>query len=419
MASEQKSLGILVGGGPAPGINGVISAATIEARNNGLNVVGFYEGFKHLMAGREDQSRELTIDGISRIHFMGGSILRTSRANPTKNPADLAKVQETLQKMGIEYLLTIGGDDTAHSASKLAEKAKGIIGVAHVPKTIDNDLPLPASIPTFGFQTARHVGVGIVQNLMADAQTSARWYLCVAMGRLAGHLALGIGKAAAAPLTLIPEEFQGRSVTISEVCDLIEGAIIKRKVLGRDHGVAILAEGLIEHMSFEHLVEVFGEKAVTRDPHGHIRLADIEFGRTLRDELRKRFTARGQNVVLIHSNLGYELRSADPIPYDCEYTRDLGYGGVRFLLAGKTGSVITFHGGQMNPLPFEELRDPKTGRPRMRLVDVSGEAYEVAHKYMIRLDKRDSETPERLGQLAETANMSVEDFVEKFGYLMK
>lgn len=419
MATQNGVMGILVGGGPAPGINGVISAAVIEARNNGVEVVGFFEGFKHLIAGNTDQALPLEIKNVSRIHFQGGSILRTSRANPTKKAEHLDQVIKTLKHFKVNRLVTIGGDDTAYSASQVQARAGGDVAVAHVPKTIDNDLPLPPGIPTFGFQTARHVGVEIVQNLMADAQTAPRWYIVVAMGRKAGHLALGIGKAAAAPLTVIPEEFRSRPVTFKEVCDIVEGSIHKRMAQGRDNGVAILAEGLVEQMTEAERDEVFGTEDAERDEHGHIKLDDIEFGRAVRDELRRRFKARGLKIGLVNKNLGYELRCADPVPYDCEYTRDLGYGAVRFLLGGGKGAVITFQGGVMKPLPFDDLRDPKTGRPTVRMVDVNGESYQVARQYMIRLEPEDRENADNLAKLAASAKLSLEEFNSRFGYLMR
>ena len=411
-------LGILVGGGPAPGINGVISAATIEACNNGVEVIGFYEGFRYLMEGTTDCTRVLNIDQVSRIHLQGGSILRTSRANPTAKKEYLETVVRALKQLEIRYLLTIGGDDTAYSASQLAVSAQGAIAVAHIPKTIDNDLPLPPTIPTFGFHTAMHNGVAIVKNLMADAQTAPRWYLVVAMGRKAGHLALGIGKAAGCPLTIIPEEFGSQPTRFKTVCDILEGSILKRRLLGRDHGVAILAEGLVENMTEAERDQVFGREDIERDDHGHIKLDDIEFGRAVRDELRHRFKHREDKVTLVSKNLGYELRCADPTPYDCEYTRNLGYGGVRFLLEGGSGSVISFQGGVMVPLPFQSLRDPETGRPKVRMVDVTSESYHVAREYMIRVDKRDREDPPRLQALAHEAKVSQEQFLEQFGYLM-
>src|SRR5437762_1070602 len=152
-AARMGKLALVVGGGPAPGINGVISAVTIEAISHGVEVFGVRDGFKHLVRGGSEHIRKLSID---------------------------------------------------------------------------DDLPLPGSTPTFGFETARQLGVLLVRNIAEDARTTSRWYLIVSMGRAAGHLALGIGKAAAATLTIIPEEFRGRRVTLDEICDLIHGSLIKR-----------------------------------------------------------------------------------------------------------------------------------------------------------------------------------------------
>src|SRR5215467_3071789 len=194
----HNNLAILVGGGPAPGINSVIGAATIRARLEGLNVIGIRDGFEWLMRGDVDHVMPLTIETTSRIHFRGGSYIGISRANPTSDPQLLDNAVSALLRLNVSQLITIGGDDTAYSAMKLEARAGGTIRVVHVPKTIDNDLDLPAYVDTFGYQTARHYGVEIVKNLMVDAKTTSRWYFVVAMGRTAGHLALGIGKAAGA-----------------------------------------------------------------------------------------------------------------------------------------------------------------------------------------------------------------------------
>ncbi len=205
---HQKKMAILVGGGPAPGINSVISAATIRGVLEGVDVVGIRDGFEWIMQGNIDRVMPLSIDEVSRIHFRGGSHIGIARANPTLNAQHLENTVISLLRLNVSMLITIGGDDTAFSAMKLEEKAGGRIKVVHVPKTIDNDLDLPGHVDTFGFQTARHLGVDIVKNLMVDAKTTSRWYFVIAMGRKAGHLALGMGKAAGATLTLIPEEFE-------------------------------------------------------------------------------------------------------------------------------------------------------------------------------------------------------------------
>src|SRR5213594_1455171 len=301
---KRGKMAILVGGGPAPGINGVISAATIEGINQGFKVLGLRDGYKWLAQGDTEHSVKLTIEHVKGIHIRGGSILGTSRTNPTKSETSMRNVLSALEELGVSALVSIGGDDTAYSASQVYKRAGGAIRVAHVPKTIDNDLPLPGSTPTFGFETARHHGVYLLRNLAEDARTTSRWYIIISMGRAAGHLALGIGKAAAATLIVIPEQFRGRPVAIDEVCDLIIGSILKRRAEGTQYGVVVLAEGLIEAMGEKGLVsaiqggklERYGK--IQRDDHGHLRLGEIEFGRLMRDLLMDRLDKLGAKVAL-------------------------------------------------------------------------------------------------------------------------
>ncbi|HHI68308.1 MAG TPA: 6-phosphofructokinase, partial [Planctomycetes bacterium] len=280
--SERPVLAILVGGGPAPGINGVISAATIEAINRGLKVLGIREGFRYLAEGRADKMSELTIPDVSRIHFNGGSILFTSRVNPAKNEESMANVVRVLKERKVRYLVTIGGDDTAFSAVQVARRMEGELSVAHVPKTIDNDLPLPGFAPTFGYETARHVGVSLVKNLMEDARTTRRWVFVVSMGRQAGHLALGICLAAGATLAVIPEEFKEKGVGIDLVGRVLEGAILKRLAMDRYDGVAVIAEGILERLKPE---EIHALREAARDEHGHIRLSEIDLASALKKKV--------------------------------------------------------------------------------------------------------------------------------------
>jgi ATP-dependent phosphofructokinase / diphosphate-dependent phosphofructokinase len=424
--TTKGRLGILVGGGPAPGINGVIAAATIEGINNGFEVIGFRDGFKYLAQGDPHQCKPLSIRDVSGIHLKGGSILGTARTNPTKSEEQMKNVFAAFDKLGITNLVTIGGDDTGFSASVVAKQSKGKIKVAHVPKTIDNDLPLPGATPTFGFETARHYGVQLARNLMEDARTTSRWYLIICMGRAAGHLALGVGKASAATLSIIPEEFRKRQVTVDEVCDIIIGSIIKRKAEGSQYGLVVLAEGLIEAMA-EGLIKILPEGESTkygkvlRDDHGHLRLGEIEFGRLMKDLLNARLEKVGLKTGFINKDLGYELRCADPIPFDAEYTRDLGYGAVKFLLspaAEKYGAIISFVDGKMTPLPFEKMLDPKTGRMQNRKVNVDGEAFECACAYMIRLEREDFDDAKKLAKLAAVIKATPDEFKKRFGYLV-
>ena len=402
-----STLAILVGGGPAPGINGVIASAAIEAINNGLSVIGLREGFRWLAAGDVTHTVKLTINDVSRIHFTGGSILLTSRTNPARDEATLARVVETLLRLNVRYLICIGGDDTTYGATRIAELARGRIGVASVPKTIDNDLPLPENAPTFGFETARAVGAAIIESLMEDARTTGRWYLAVSMGRKAGSLALGMCKSAGATLAVIPEEFSGGKFELNLVVDTIVGAIIKRAAAGRDNGVAVIAEGIAESADLGHVTES------SYDAYGHISIADIPLGMLLRDQVRAALKELGIAANVVNKDIGYELRCAKPVAFDVEYTRTLGYGAVRYLLGGGSGALIAITGGRVTPVNPDELIDPATGRVRVRLVETSTESYRVARSYMIRLEPDDLEEP-TLSQLSVHTNMTAEAFRARF-----
>lgn len=414
MNTSRAIVGILVGGGPAPGINSVISAATIRSIVGGCEVIGILDGFKWLMEGNTSHVKPLSTEEVSRIHFRGGSSLGTSRANPTKNPESLEHVLSTLVRLGVTRLITIGGDDTAYSALKLEEKAAGRLHVVHVPKTIDNDLDLPHGIPTFGFQTARHVGVEIVKNLMVDAHTTSRWYFVVTMGRKAGHLALGIGKAAGATLTLIPEEFRQRPVKLATLVDTLATAIIKRASEGRFDGVAVLAEGLVEVLDPR---DLGGLDHVERDEHGHIRLSEIEIGDVLKREV-SRALGGGLTTTIVSKNVGYELRCADPIPFDMEYTRDLGYCAAQFLLDGGNAAMVSIQQGRFTPIPFKQMLDPATGRAKVRMVDISSESYQIARRYMIRLAPEDMADAQTVGRCASVVGLSADAFRERFSSIV-
>jgi ATP-dependent phosphofructokinase / diphosphate-dependent phosphofructokinase len=427
-AVSRGKLAIVVGGGPAPGINGVISSVTIEAINRGLDVVGVRDGFSNLVTGDTSKVEPLTIEKVSQFYTRGGSMLGTARTNPAKDPAHLRNVIDSLKKIGANYLVTIGGDDTAFSGSRVYAQAGGAIKVAHVPKTIDNDLPLPAGIPTFGFETARHLGVQTARNLHEDAKTTGRWYIIVSMGRAAGHLALGIGKASASALTIVAEEFRGRPITLDLICDIIIGAMLKRRALGKKYGLVILAEGLLEKIGEQGLLDTLGEDVlerfgeIERDDHGHLRLGEIEFGRMIKYRLNERLKALGIKITMIDKDLGYELRCADPIPFDAEYTRNLGYGAVKFLMSPESsryGAIVSFVGGKMMPLKFEDMIDPATNRMRPRLVNVDDENYECARRYMIRLEPGDFTDAAQLKKLADVVKMSPEQFKQRFEYVVK
>ncbi len=408
---QRLKVGILVGGGPAPGINSVIRAATIKLQNHCIEVVGIYDGFTSLMQKDITNVKYLTIEDVSAIHFEGGSVLRTARANPTKRREDMENVLDSLARLKINCLITIGGDDTCFTAHTIAKEAEGSIQVIHVPKTIDNDINLPFGIRTFGFASARSFGVNIVKSIMNDAKTTGRWYFIIAMGRKAGHLALGIGSPAGATITVIPEECKSPKLDFQWLTDTLIGSVLKRKAAGRNYGVAILAEGLAEKLTTEELADM-GQ--LEYDEHGHPRLAEIDFGKVIKTKVREELAEMGVKITIVDKDIGYELRCVDPVPFDMEYTKELGFAAAKHAILGGSGDMVSIQDGKFVPIPFYAIMDPGTGKTKVRMVDIRSEAYEMALEYMIRLIPADFKDQKKVEQLAQSANMNVDEFRERF-----
>ncbi|MEO0144529.1 MAG: 6-phosphofructokinase [candidate division WOR-3 bacterium] len=397
----MKKLGIVCSGGPAPGINSVIRAIVIEARNRNLEVIGFLDGFYYLSKGQLIY-KKLDIEDVSRVHYSGGSIIGTSRGNMDEEK--ILNIYESLLKSGINYLISIGGDGTAslvYKISKIDKEQK--IKFAHIPKTIDNDFPLPLNSRTFGFETARDLGMKLVLNLIEDARVLKRWFFVQVMGRDTGHLAIGIGKSSGATLTIIPEEFQNyEKIPLEFILDILEGAIIKRLVFNKPYGVAIIAEGI----SLKLNVDISHYRTISEFP-----LVEI-----LSEKLQERLKRRNINITIIPQNLGYVLRNAQPIAFDIAYTITLGYGAVKFLLSDNKihCGVITLKGDKIETISIDEIIE--NDRVKIRYVDLKGDIYQSAYHYMIRLKKEDFENEEMLSKLSQYANMSKEEFIKKFKY---
>jgi 6-phosphofructokinase 1 len=236
------------------------------------------------------------------------------------------------------------------------------------------------------------------------------------MGRKAGHLALGIGKAAGATLTLVPEEFGGEGIRFRAIVDTLVGAIIKRLSYGRRDGVAVVAEGVVLGLDPADVAKVAD---VERDAHGNLRIAEVDIGEILKRAVQDRVREFGIKTTIVAKNIGYELRCADPIPSDMEYTRDLGYCAAKYLLDGGNAVMISMQGGNFVPVPFRDLIDPQSGRARVRMVDIRSTRYAIARRYMIRIRRDDFEDPHELAKFAATAGLSLEGFREQFGYLIE
>ena len=405
-----KKLGILVGGGPAPGLNDVVAAAALHAIDLGLTPVGFNNGFEWLAQRYTDEQKVLTREDVANIHLDGGCILGVSRTDVSRDAVALENTLAALGKLGIDALVTIGGDDMIASSLAIEQKSEGAIKVVQIPKSIDNDLALPSHLATLGYESARQVGVGIVESLMEDARTTGRWFIAVTMGRPTGHLTLGIGVAAGATCTVISEEFAGRRITLHEVARIIEGSILKRLAGGKNHGVALVSEAIVELLSPEELTEL---QDVDRDAQGRVRVAEIDLGRKIKSEVQARLEKRGLKVTIVDKTIGYELRCVPPIPIDAEQARDLAFAAVNFLHAGGSGALVTMQNGAFTPLPLAEMLDQE-GTGKRRLVDIKAESYQVARDYMVRIEARDLANEELVESLAKAGKSSAEEIRAAF-----
>ncbi len=378
MAEHSGNFGIIVSGGPAPGINSVIASAVIEANNSGYQVWGFKHGFKGASSGNKEEAVLLTTEGVSRIAPTGGSILGTSRCNPFASPHSKEAFSRILRELDIDKLIVIGGEGSAY-ISYLITMNLPEISVVHVPKTIDNDLVLPNNHASFGFETAREIGMELVSTLMVDAKTTDRWYLVEAMGRQAGFLALGIGLAAGATCTIIPEEFSGESVVPEDIAKIIVGSISARLQRKKRYGVVICAEGLLDRLDPVRTEEI---KDWPRDELGRITYSEIELGEILVPHVHRLCAEKGIEVSLKTKNLGYELRCANPIAFDIEYTKFLGHGAVRHILAGHRNIMVTKNHDELGyQLIHRMVAD---GRVVSRYVNLLSDYYKVARSFMIR-----------------------------------
>ncbi len=407
-------IGVLTGGGPAPGFNGVINAVTLAAEARGWEVIGIRQGYANLISGNVGVCTPLGAGDVAGIETRGGSILRTSRANPTKRPEDMAAAVDSMRRLGVEALVTIGGDDTASAAAAVADAVGGGLRVAHVPKTIDNDLPLPGDTPTFGFETAKDLGARLCRNLRVDAQTTGRWYLVTAMGRSAGHLALSMAIGSGADLVVLPEEFDD-GVSLARVADYVEAALAKRGAEGQDWGLVVLGEGILDRLHKEDLDRI---AKLELDEHGNPRMSEIDLGRAVRDVVDARLKARGVKVGFVTKIIGYELRCADPTAFDVQYTRTLGVGAVDFLANDEGNGIISMESGEIRVLRFDDLRDPETGRVRVRRVDLAGSHWRAALQLQARLRPGDLDGG-RLVRLAAAVGAEAEAFKESLGHLIR
>lgn len=363
------SVAILCGGGPAPGINSVISSVALVFLRSGYKVFGINEGYKGLFSETTDFI-EIDFKFADSIHNQGGSALKMSRHKPTDDEFNTTFFLDH----NVQLLVTIGGDDTASTANRISKfliNQNISIQNIHVPKTIDNDLPLPDGNPTFGYQSAKQEGVRIAQTVYEDARTSGNWFVVSAMGREAGHLAFGIGAASHFPMIVIPEMFNKVEVNFDRIIKLVISSIVKRKIRGIDYGLAIISEGVFHFMDEK---EIIGSGInFTYDDHGHPELGNVSKAHIFNVLIQKRLKDLGIKVKSRPVEMGYELRCVAPTAFDQLYCSLLGIGVKKLYDEGRTACMVTAdNDGTIRPLYLEDVED-EHGKITPRLVNIDAE----------------------------------------------
>jgi len=365
----NESIAILCAGGPAPGINTVVGSVTKVFLNAGFKVIGIHEGYKTLFTDKPN-TEELDFSFADSIYSRGGSALKMSRYKPKDEEFKV----DFFVNNNVKLLVTIGGDDTASTANRLSkflEKNKVKVSNIHVPKTIDNDLPLPEGIPTFGYHSAKEEGVKIGTTIYEDARTSGNWFVVSAMGREAGHLAFGIGTACHFPMIIIPEMFNKTKITFDKITRMIISSMVKRRLMGIDYGVAIISEGVFHFMSDEE-IEGTGIN-FTYDEHGHPELGNVSKAHIFNLLVQRKLKKLNISVRSRPNEIGYELRCIRPIAYDLAYATLLGTGIFKLFQEGLTGCMIMqTHKGDVAPLYLKDVED-EHGKVKTRLVNVDSE----------------------------------------------
>ncbi len=367
----KQSIVILTGGGPAPGMNTVVGSIAKTFIQNDYRVLGLHGGYKGLFSPDPNYC-ELDFVTADWIFNRGGSYLMMSRYKPTNEDFEVNFNLDFFKNNNIKLLVTVGGDDTASTANRIAKflEAKNYpIANIHVPKTIDNDLPLPQNIPTFGYHSAKGEGTHIAATVYEDARTSGNWFVVSAMGRSAGHLALGIGATCHYPMIVIPEMFNKTKITAEKIVNMAISAIIKRKIMGVSYGAIMISEGVFHELSLEELLD-FGVK-FTYDEHGHPELGKVSKAQLFNEMLENKLSALKIKVKSRPVEIGYEVRCVTPIAYDLMYCSQLGMGVYKLFTEGITGCMVYVDlNGNVKSLFLKDMQDPETGKIPPRGVNI-------------------------------------------------
>jgi len=416
-----EKVALLFAGGPAPAANAVISTAAVSFLRHGSKVVGMRHGYsklenfdpaKPLEAG--DDYLELTHQVLKRTRNSQGIIIGTSRANPGKDVSapehlrdpqlskKLRNVYNALRSIGVDALVSIGGDDTLKTANKFKMFQDTLpsdqprIPVVHVPKTIDNDYH--GIDFTFGYFTAVDTLGTEIRNLLYDAEASQAYFIAETMGRSAGWLAYGAAIAGEASLVLSVEDIRGVYRTSEEievetktgekktvkrdimdlekVVDRIVTTMLARDGEGKRFGVIVLAEGLAELLPESFI------RGIKRDSHNHIAISEVNLGRMFAKLIAARYKDRsgGKERKVTGVQLGYESRCAKPHGFDVLLGSQLGVGAYRALAEQGHNGVMVSVSGQLDLqyVHFDELIDPTNLVTKVRFIKTDSDFHRLA-----------------------------------------
>jgi phosphofructokinase-like protein len=330
--AEVNRVGMLTGGGDAPGLNGVIRAVTMRCiEDYGYEVTGIKRGWKGLLTPASDSIQSLDVDDVRYILEEGGTILLSSRTNPYKNEGDAEKVVNNMEEFGIDALVAIGGDDTLGVAKQLHDDFG--VQVVGCPKTIDNDLS--ATDTTFGYDTAVSIATEAIDRIRTTARSHERVIVVEIMGRHAGWITWGAGIAGAANVTLIPE--------VEPDLDRITSLFKERAQRGEKWGIVAVSEGVA-------LSEDYITQTAERDEFGHVRLGGI--GETLAGEIKERTGIDTRHVVL-----GHLQRGGTPTAYDRILSTRYGLRAAEAVKSGEWGQMVALRGNEIVTVPLEEATE--------------------------------------------------------------
>jgi 6-phosphofructokinase 1 len=373
--NTKKTVAILCGGGPAPGINTVVGSVAKAFLQDGYRVLGIHKGYAGLLSEAR-RTKEITFTKADEIFKTGGSYLQMSRYKPK----DTEFSTKFFVENNVKLLVTVGGDDTASTANRLSNflASQNVkIQNIHVPKTIDNDLPLPPEQYTFGFISAMEESCHIANTISEDARSLTNWFLISIMGREAGHLAFEVGAASHLAMIIIPDMFNKTDITFDKIVRLMISSIIKRKILGLDYGVVILSEGIFHFLS-DNEIKNSGIN-FQYDAHGHPELGLIDkahlFNTLLQNELSRLKLAVKSRPV----EIGYQVRCVKPSGFDKMYCSLLGMGVKKLFDDGKTGCMVTVDAlGNVKPLFLKDVEN-EHGKIRPRLVDINSNKIKMVY----------------------------------------